>query len=63
MKISLAFDSHYDLVDFVDEIAAKHLKPLPDATSITGEFRDAEIELAKNAYGATVQLDPEMERS
>lgn len=59
MKATLLFDSPSDLVDFIDEIAANHFKPLPEASqTITGEFRDAEIELARNAYGAQVQLEP-----
>lgn len=57
VKVTLHFDSASDLVDFVDEIAAPKYKPLPaDATSITGEFREAEIELAKNAYYAQAEL-------
>lgn len=56
MKVELVFDSHHDLVDFIDESGAGHYKPLPaESISIAGEFRDAEVELARNAYYAEVQ--------
>ena len=55
VKVTLNFDTAADLVDFIDEIAATRYKPLPaGATSISGEFREAEVELAKNAYYAQV---------
>jgi len=56
MKATLIFDSPSELAEFIDEIAANQHKPLPaGAASITGEFREAEIELARNAYFARVE--------
>jgi hypothetical protein len=58
VKVTLHFDTPSELVEFIDEIAATRYKPLPaDATSITGEFREAEIELARNAYYAQAVID------
>ncbi|MDB5197951.1 MAG: hypothetical protein JWP88_2322 [Flaviaesturariibacter sp.] len=58
MKVTLHFDTPSDLVDFIDEIVAPQYKPLPaGASSITGTFREAEIELARNAYYAQVDTE------